>query len=547
MRPTLRSILDGTLRAGDPQVLSGADRLDAGIRWVHVAEVRDVGELLQGGELILSTGLAMRGPGSDPVGYLTELVAAGAAGLVVELGAQLPRVPDQVVEAARSAGFPLVALNRQVRFVEVTEEVHRRIVAEQLEQVEHAREVHETFTRLSLESADPATIVATTAALCGSSVVLEDLARHVVAFESRGRPAAGLLAGWERRSRAAPLLDSTGITGPEGWVTAAVGLPGDRWGRLVVPDPQLNQGRLSIVLERAAQALELGRMVERDRFSLALQAQGGLLADLAAGGVPDEASALARATSLGLARAAAYVAVVAVPARPTGTPRTADAHRSRALVEQLVRALKTSRLDGLVGTVADRRVGLLLAVRGPGDVERALDALVQRLPDDGTVLGAGPPSASLLTAGVGMRQAAHVAEVATTIARTDGRRWFRASDVRLTGLLALLHDDPRLQSFVEAELGPLLEHEATVGAGMLDLLRQYVAAGGNKTRLAASTHRSRPALYKKLARLEHILGVDLDEPSSLMSLGVAVTAYDLHGRADGQVTGQVTNQRFIAT
>jgi purine catabolism regulator len=60
---------------------------------------------------------------------------------------------------------------------------------------------------------------------------------------------------------------------------------------------------------------------------------------------------------------------------------------------------------------------------------------------------------------------------------------------------------------------------------MLDLLREYVAAGGNKTRLATATHRSRPALYKRLARLERILGVDLDEPMSLMSLGVAVTAY----------------------
>jgi purine catabolism regulator len=133
---------------------------------------------------------------------------------------------------------------------------------------------------------------------CTSSVVLEDLSRHVVAFEATGRPAASLLADWERRSRSAPILDTTGITGPEGWVTAAVGLPGDRWGRLVVPDPHTNQSRLSMVLERAAQALELGRMVERDRLGLALQAHSGLLADLSSGRILDEPSARARATSL---------------------------------------------------------------------------------------------------------------------------------------------------------------------------------------------------------------------------------------------------------
>jgi purine catabolism regulator len=117
-----------------------------------------------------------------------------------------------------------------------------------------------------------------------------------------------------------------------------------------------------------------------------------------------------------------------------------------------------------------------------------------------------------------------VAEVAASMPRDGARAWFRASDVRLRGLLALLHDDPRVQAFVEAELGPILAPDADTG--MLELLRQYVAAGGSKTRLAALTHRSRPALYKRLDRLERLLGVDLDEPMSLMSLGVAVLAHD---------------------
>ncbi|CAA9376188.1 MAG: Putative regulatory protein [uncultured Nocardioidaceae bacterium] len=517
------------LRDGEPEVLSGADRLDARVRWVHVGEVREIAGLLQGGELVLSTGLAMRGPAADSVAYLDDLVGSRAAGLVVELGEEFPAVPSEVVAAARGAGFPLVALHRRVRFVEVTEQVHRSIVAEQLEQVEHARQVHETFTQLSLESAESATIVTTAAALCGSSVVLEDLSRHVVAFEARGRPAASLLADWERRSRSAPVLDNAGITGPEGWMTAPAGLPGDRWGRLVVPDPYADQARLSMVLERAAQALELGRMVERERFGLALQAHSGMLADLSSGQILDEPSARARATALGLTPSSAYVAVVAVH-RAAGAHRGPDPHRSRELVEHLSAALRGARLTGLVGTLTGRQVGLLLAVPKGRTDEQALDALADRLAGlptaEQVVVGAGPVSPGIVTAGAGFRQAAHVADVAAAMPTPGDRRWFRASHVRLRGLLALLHDDPRVQGFVEAELGPLLEHEARTGAGLLDLLRQYVAAGGNKTRLAQATHRSRPALYKKLERLERILGVDLDEPMSLMSLGVAVTAYD---------------------
>ena len=526
MRPTLRSVLaSATLRDGEPEVLSGAGRLDARVRWVHVGEVRDVAGLLQGGELILSTGLAMSGPVTEAVGYVADLVAAGAVGLVVELGDRFPEVPPEVVAAARASGFPLVALRRQVRFVEVTEEVHRGIVADQLQQVEHAREVHETFTRLGLEGADATAIVATTAALCGSSVVLEDLNRRVLAFSALGRPAGSLLADWERRSRSAPARSDTGVAGPEGWVTAGVGVAGRTWGRLVVPDPQTDQIRLAMVLERSAQALELGRMAERDRLGLELQAQGGLLSDLAAGHESEE-SAVARARALGLPPARGYVPVVAHRGAPAGPDPVAEHERSRVLVEDLAAAVRRARLAGLVGPLGGRQVGLLLAVPDPEDADRVLDALARRVTDDEVVLGAGAPASGVVAAGAGLGQAAHVAEVAAAMPERGGRRWFRASHVRLRGLLALLADDARLQAFVEAELGTLLEHEATVGGGLVDLLRAYVAAGGNKTRLARATHRSRPALYKKLARLQDVLGVDLDDPASLMSLGVAVTAYD---------------------
>jgi purine catabolism regulator len=146
-------------------------------------------------------------------------------------------------------------------------------------------------------------------------------------------------------------------------------------------------------------------------------------------------------------------------------------------------------------------------------------------------LGVGPTLSTLGAAGAGLRQAQHVAEVAATMPG-EPRPFYRGSDIRLFGLMALLHDDPRVQAFVESELSLLLEHEARHGGGLVDLLRQYVAVGGNKTRLAALSHRSRPAIYKRLERVGRILGSDLDDPASLMSLGVALLAYD-QGRSAG--------------
>ena len=119
-----------------------------------------------------------------------------------------------------------------------------------------------------------------------------------------------------------------------------------------------------------------------------------------------------------------------------------------------------------------------------------------------------------------------VTAVAAALKRPD-RRWLTNADVRLHGLIALLRDDPRVQAFTESELGPLLAYDASHGTDLVGLLRLYVNVGGNKTQLAAQAHRSRPALYKQLARIEDILGIDLETPDSYLALGVALLAHDL--------------------
>ncbi|MGH1563977.1 PucR family transcriptional regulator [Mumia sp. DW29H23] len=534
--PTLRAVLASeALRVAEPDVLAGADRLDRQVRWVHVSEVREVRGLLTGGELLLSTGLAMRGGDEDAAAYVGELVDAGATGLLVEVGESFPEVPEAALAVARERRFPVVALRRASRFVEITEQVHRAIVAEQYERVDFARRVHERFTALSLEGAGAQAIVEATAELAGSSVVLEDLSRHVVAYAALGRPAAGLLQGWEKRSRLVALTDVTGVTGPEGWMTSPVGLQQQRWGRLVVVNPASDQERLAMVLERAAQALELGRMAESDRFGIAYQAQGGFLTELADARVVDAAEADARARALGLPAAPPYVGLVvrAAPRAGTSTDPVA-AHRSaRRLVERVAQASRDVRVPVLLGSFGPVEVAAVVATGGRGGdtavatLAEALHAQRDRQSDlDPVAVGVGAPADTVLAAGSALRHAQHVAEVAHAMPPGRQKPYFRASDVRLRGLVALLHDDPRVQAFAEAELDRLLVHEATHEDGMLELLRQYLAVGGNKTELARVSHRSRPALYKKLAHLERILGVSLDDADSRLALGVALMVHD---------------------
>ncbi|MGB0099460.1 MAG: PucR family transcriptional regulator ligand-binding domain-containing protein, partial [Nocardioides sp.] len=279
MPVTVREALDlPALAAGDPVVLGGEAGLDAQLRWAHVSEVHDVGAVLAGDELVLTTGLGMAASADAADDFVRQLVEVGAAGLVIELGAAYPSVPEPALRRARAAGLPVVVLNRPVRFVEVTESVHRAIVAEQFEEVRFAGDVHATFTELGLARAPMARLVEAAADLAGGSVVLEDLARRVLVPAARDEPVDRLLTDWERRSRLTPFLRETGIGGTEGWLTTPVGIQGGAWGRLVVTSPR-DGARARLVVERAAQALELGRMIERDDTAIQLRVHGGFLLD----------------------------------------------------------------------------------------------------------------------------------------------------------------------------------------------------------------------------------------------------------------------------
>jgi len=567
------------LRAAAPQILGGdvpdaatgsaaagsadgAAGLDAPVRWVHVSELLDISSLLSGGELVLTTGLELEKEPEATASFIRSLEESAAAGLIVELVGERSRSLAALQAAAKSCTLPVIVVQRRVRFVEVTEVVHRMIVAEQLERVERARDVHEAFTVLSLESAGTERVVEQAAGMIGAPVVLEDLSHLVLAYSAQGLAATELLHDWERRSRTTPSPARTVRTGPENWLQVPVGIREHLWGRLVLPAASDDEETAAMVLERAAQTLAINRLAERDRRELSQQAQAGLLNALRQPWGLSEAEALARAGALGLKRSPLYVPIVfrtgassqTVPQAAAAAEATqsrdplAGQQEERALLEQLARVVKSTAGSALTASIQSGSVGMILALPAKqledATLQRLADALALQAGDGGTraasdggvrlagpaapgwTIGVGRPRGSLLEAAAGIDEAAHVAETAATL-RGTRKPFYRATDVRLRGLLALLRNDPRVQQFVESELAGVLHAEAQGRGGHLELLGQYLDSGGNKAALARSGYLSRPTLYARLARLEELLAVDLDDAESRTSLHVALLLHRL--------------------
>ena len=521
-------------QAGAPELISAArpvaERSDpVPVRWIHVAETLEATTLLEGGEFVLSTGRLLDGPASAEEGVreaermLDELEAAQVAAVAVEVLPEREEVARALAQAAAHRSLPVYRLSRQVRFVAITQEVHRRISERQFEQLTTDRRIHDVFTDLSLEAAPAPRIVEEAGKLLGTRVHWH-------------RDAEGPSSGIRDGGPAIPQVPVVVAGEPAGVLAVEVPERGP------VPPREL----CSTVLERAAQAVALGLLTERSRQDQARQAESTLLHELRRPWHLEEDEALRRARALGIGVVRGRPEDGPVPAAWVPVVLRWDAGRrtDREVLDALTWSLRQARTTALAGRLNAAGLALLIPVAAralEGSVlERVLGGVRRRLgAEAGSVAGAGPAEPLLLTAAARLDEAAMVAEAAEALGSAPGlgpvggddaragarRTYYRARDVRLRGLLASLRGDERVRQFAAAELEPVLGPERTAD---LELLERLLASGGNKSALAQSLNVSRPALYARLARLQRRLEVSLEDPESLASLQVALLVHRLH-------------------
>lgn len=538
MLPTLREVLDlPVLAAGRPRVLCGADNLDHPVRWAHVAEVADIGDLLRGDELILTTGVALPRSDDGLEAFVRTLAELPVAGLVVELGrAYSGRLPSAMVRAATAAGLPLVELSQEVAFIEVTEAVHSRIIDRQLASLRQAQALHETFTELAVEGADTVEVLRQAARMAGAPVVLETFGHQVVEHDAAGQDEARLLARWQQRSRAVRVEGRSGVDPASGWVVATVAARGEDWGRLVLVRPPDQAGPHDLMLlERAATTLALNRLIARDREGLERQTHRTLLTAVLEHGHPDAEVGL-RARALGVPLEGRRLVGAVVRWRDaTGAATLATQARLRDLADAVAQATRDAQVAALVGPLDDRTVGVLAALeRRDADtallerlgaaVERVVRARLPRSDPGRLLMSAGSVVAGLRDARRSVVEARQVADAAEHLP-PEGR-FVRMHDVGVRGLLSLLRGDARVETFVERELGPLLEQGDRRTDGLLEVLRAYLDAGRNKSAAAQALHLSRPAFYDRMTRLQRVLEADLDDVETCLALHVALLAHE---------------------
>ncbi len=472
MPPTLAAL------AGLPQLglVARTDApLTAPVRWVAVSELADPTPFLEGGELVLTTGMRL----SDRFGeYVARLVGRGAAGLGFGVGLSHETVPAALIDAAAAHRLPLLEVPRATPFIAIGKALSRMLAAERYEDVTRAFQAQRELTKAALRGED-ALVARLARELRGWALLLDSSGgvRQAAPAGAAAR-AAGLAEELPRLRK----TSSAAMSGADDHIVIqALGIGGRPRGFLAVGTAEPLPPVAHTIVGAALSLLTLQSEGPRARRELRAAVAGLLLGTPPSYGLPESPVRV-------LACAGADEVVEALEADPLGE-----------------RCLILPRPASCVVIVPDRLTDQVIALAS-GAASRAVPL--------GRAVGVSE-AMPLEEAGRGLAQA----EQALPAARRAGAV-LRYAELPGQGLLAVL-DPAAAHGFADTVLAPL-EHDPA----LLDSLRAYLAANGQGEAAARALAIHRHTLRYRIRKIAELLGRDLDDPAARAELWIALTVRD---------------------
>jgi PucR family transcriptional regulator, purine catabolism regulatory protein len=497
---------------------AGAGGAQTPLRWVHCTELADPTSWLSGGELILTTGIQLRGAPAQR-SFVRRLAAHGLAGVGLGTGFDHSELPEAMVDEARRRDFPLFEVPYEVPFIAITEKAFGHLVNEQYGMLRGALAVQGRLERLVLEGRGLDAVVGAAAEVIGGAVLVLDPRGETMAAQGVGDTlSAASLAALRRAVAArgpggaaepvafAPEQDGRGLALPVGARQPAAP---QAWLVAVRHPGELGDFE-RLVLQQTVTVVALELMRERVRRDTERRLAGDVLAETLTGRLsPDEVEV--RLRPFGIADQAA-VAVFALE----------DAAAAEPLLERLLAEAGAPALIALRGSL----LCAVIDAGGPDVHDLAVDARSQLAEMHGEVRAAvsrPAPTASL-------RRSFHEARCAleaAALANGTGPEVATHEQLGSFQLLLSVQDEEALRAYCESLLGPLSDGEGSYGDELVRSLEAFIECNGQWEAAARRLPCHRHTLRYRIKRVEQLTGRDLSSARDRIELWLALQGREL--------------------
>jgi len=485
----LAEVLDSDLlKQASPRIRAAGHLVAAAqVRWVHSSEVLQIAPLLRGEELLLTGGSALLAlkPAAQHE-YIRSLAERRVTALAIETAGLGRPLSTDLIQAAEEAGLPLIELQKVVPFVDVAEDINRRIVSQQVMALHVADSISQRIAE-RLASSGPVLLPML-------ELIVDSLQVEVQLADANGEVLES--AGSFPDDSTSDVAEVDVVVG--GIVAAKLRMRG-RSG--------VGNDYLKTVGERLTTILALA-LSQRHRPTLAQIADTALMRAIVTGAGPAQIRELCQAAALEVAQPVFMLVF-----------RSFGLAQAQGVTEQALRRCcpgVRTHLDG-------ENLCALVPLRPDGTMTRRSELLscLRTALAEAPVAGVmGPTVASAVQAHWSLAEAKLALSLGPA---TEFRGNIRDSENLVVERLGARElSAAAIERLTQEVVGELLAYDHRRGTSLLETLDQWLTSGCNSTEAARVMFLERQTMHNRLGRIFDLLGGDPRGTGKMAGLHLAV-------------------------
>lgn len=503
---TVRDVLRLSLPTGT-EVFAGASGVAHQVTWVATLRATPPAFAnLRGGELaLIPVAAALALDANLTLASLVQRLADVPIAGIIAVG----DVTEEARTAADNARMPLLRLPDETNLREVEREIQRLIGDYEAQLERRAAQLASQLTQRSLSGGGLAGLLDVLAERTGHSLGCYNAIGETRVVRGRGSARVALQTLRPTTAGAANHL------GQSVWVQA-LGAGGERLGFLAIAGSELDDwDRLAV--QQGAQAIALELAKEQAVLAAEERLRGDFVHAVLMGAPTDSEALLRRGQELGYDLRLPHAALLCA------VNGNGDAsNRAVVLLNAGLNAL------GIAAPTMRRDDSALcyLPIREPGPRARELaERLRTRIATEApsVVLAIGKEANTVQSWSRSLREA----EQALLIGREllDTSHVLDFGDLGVYRLLLLLRESPELWEFYRSTLAPLADYDRAQHAELLKTLEAFFENLGNLARTAEALHVHRNTLIYRIARINEISGLNIDDAEERLALWLALKSH----------------------
>ncbi|MFC7063470.1 PucR family transcriptional regulator [Halobacillus seohaensis] len=504
------------------KVVAGKAGIEGLVKWVHVFEVIEVRGNLKGGELVLSTGFGWKEDEGLFLSLLEQLIKRKVAGLCIELGSFINKIPKEAIEIADKHNFPIIIFEEEVSFVEITQDIHADLINQQYELISNLEDYSQRLNKKLLS-------------IDNYFEILKNLQQYVncqLIYVAKDHKVVTIPKVREtEREKLLSTVNHLSKKQSKGLLKQPVQVFEREFANIYLISNLKEFGEFeSLLLDRTATALAqyLLRELYTEEKKKAEETEW-LLEWLQGEHSFEEIKEHLAVYKINSTVTGAVVLIVKLKMDGNKHLNT-DITYLNMLIQNIF-----DQNGYFVFPVEKRHLltFILLNKKGEEDWKSRITKGIERL-EKISILNDSNISSFQVAGGKFVKQLDQLHESFNTAQETlsiqgrlpPGHLKYFYDDMHMYRLISLVHKHSNLNSLIKEYLDPIIEYDQKHNTNLMETLRVYLSCNGSKKETAKKVFVVRQTLYHRLEKLENLLGKDFMESEKRQVIEFSILAHE---------------------